>query len=127
MGSRKINNIKLIEYMSGREAADREEIIGLFGDTYEIPSYTKLAKSYVASKISQALATMRDEKGRRNVLAKRGRDGVKYINIPVCGDLEALDHIYKRILSDIAGKNASLERVQLQIDDICAPPPHGGK
>jgi len=119
MGSRKLNSTNLIAYMSGRAVVDREEIIGLFGDTYEIPAYTKLAKSYVATKISQTLAGLRDEKGRRNILAKRDRNGVKYVNIPVCGDLEVLNHIYNRIANDIAGQGESLEKVQLQIEECC--------
>ena len=126
MGRRKLNNAALLAYMEDKAEAGRAEIIELFGGTYEIPSYTKLAESYVATKISQTLAASRDEKGRRNILAKRGKDGTKYINVPLSSDFEALNHIRKRIMNDISGQQESLQKIQLQIDDICNPPPDGG-
>ncbi len=118
-------NKDLIAYMDGKAVVDKEEIIALFSDNYEIPSYDKLAKSYIASKISQAFASVRDEKGRRVILAKRGKDGIQYVNIPACIDIVALKHIKKRILRDILGQRASLEKVEFRIDVLKTGLPDG--
>ena len=108
----------LITYMSGKEAVGREEIIKLFGHAYELPPYEKLARSYIAAKISQAMAKARDGEGRRLILAKRGRGEVQYVNIPACKDTDMLEHIKRRIVRDIFGQKASLEKVDLRLEII---------
>lgn len=113
-----MSNKDLLAFVSGKEIVDRDEIIARFGDRYKIPSYEKLCKSYIASKIAQALAAARDEDGRRLVLAKRGKDGVQYVSIDVCKNLSVLIHIQNRIENDIIGQSASLEKVDSRIEAI---------
>jgi hypothetical protein len=113
-----MRNRELLEFMDGREVIDREEIIARFGNFYKIPSYEKLSKSYIAAKIARSLASARDEDGRRLVLARRGKDGIQYVNIEVCKSLPILRHIRRRIENDIIGQGASLEKVDLRIEAV---------
>jgi len=113
-----MSNKDLIAYMSDKVTVDKEEIISLFGDIYQLPSYEKLSKSYIASKISQALSRARDDEGRRLILAKRSEGITQYVNIPVCNDTGTLEHIKLRISRDIFGQRASLEKVDLQLEDV---------
>ncbi|MCL2369684.1 MAG: hypothetical protein FWC80_00410 [Firmicutes bacterium] len=113
-----MGNKDLLSYMNGRESAGRDEIIKLFGDTYKLPSYEKLANCYIAAKISQALRAARDEEGRRLILAKRGKGEIQYINIPACTDRGSLEHIKRRITRDIIGQRASLEKVDLRLETV---------
>jgi hypothetical protein len=113
-----MSNKDLLAFVGGKEVVTREEIIALFGDNYKIPSYEKLSKSYIASKIAQSLATARDEDGRRCILARRGREGVHYVNIDICKDLPVLVHIHSRIENDIIGQSASYEKVDSRIKAI---------
>jgi hypothetical protein len=93
-----------------------------FADRYRVPPYEKLARSYLAAKIAQGLASARDGDGRRLILAKRGKDGVRYVNITACRKLPVLRHIRQRIQKDIVGQGASLEKVELQIAAVTGEP-----
>ena len=114
-----MGNKDLILYMDGKSVVDREEIITRFSGRYKVPPYEKLTRSYIASKIAQALAAARDEEGRRLILARRSPVGIQYVNIGVCEDPDILVNIRKRINKDILGQKASLEKVELRIDVVC--------
>jgi hypothetical protein len=105
------NRQELLAFVGGREMIDREEIIARFGSSYRVPSYEKLSKSYIAAKIAQGFAQARDGDGRRIVLARRGKDGVQYVNIDVCKSPVPVEDIRRRIENDIIGQGASLEKV----------------
>jgi len=109
---------KVLAYMEGREIVDREEVITVFGNDYVVPSYDKLKRSYIASKISQAMAKARNDEGHRFILAKRGRGGVQYVNVPICKNSFDLWHIKKRIRKDILGHRTSLKTVSIRLGDI---------
>ncbi|MDR2634890.1 MAG: hypothetical protein LBC13_02800 [Clostridiales bacterium] len=113
-----MSNKELLKFIDGREIVGREEMIARFGDNYKVPPYEKLSKSYIASKIAQVLSKARDGDGRRLVLAKRGKDGVHYVNIDVCESLPVLLHIQNRIERDIIGQGASLEKVETRIEAL---------
>ena len=113
-----MNNKKIIAFMSGKKAVGREEMIMRFGADYSIPSYEKLIGSYIASKIAQALASARDEEGRRLFLAKLNCNKIEYVNIENCTDISSLGHIRNRIANNILGQEASLEKVDMRLKNI---------
>jgi len=113
-----MNSKKIIDFMTDKEIVSHNEIATRFGSGYEIPPYEKLVGRYISSKISQALASARDEKGRRRFLSKRNKSGTQVVNIAKCKDICSLENIVTRIRKDIAGQDDSLKKVELQLEKI---------
>lgn len=113
-----MSNKELFDFVESKGEIDREEMIARFGANYRVPSYEKLSKSYIASRIAQGLSAARDEEGRRLVLAKRGKDNTVYVNIVACKSIKTLTHIRGRIEKDINGQTASLEKVDIQLEGL---------
>ena len=99
------------------ESVDREELIGLFGDSYDVPDYDTLADRYIAGRIAQDLSRARDDDKRRVILAARDKDKIKYVYIHVCRNVELLTNIQQRTQHEIDGRTASLEKVEFQLED----------
>lgn len=60
----------------------------------------------------QLMASIRDEAGRRELLASRcGKGSIEYVVINACNDRRELNAIHSRLLKSIAGLNASAGKV----------------
>jgi len=78
------NNKKIVDFMTDKEIVSHSEIVARFGGGYEIPPYETLSQRYISSKVSQALASARDENDRRRFLSKREKAGTQVVNIANC-------------------------------------------
>lgn len=108
----------IIDYVDKQSISDKEELIAIIIDKVETPDEEELRKRYLASIVNRIVATVKDGEGRRCILAKRGADGTKYVNIKQCEDLDILKEIRRRIKKDIGGQNRSLKQVDLRITAV---------
>lgn len=108
----------IIEYVDKQSISDKEELLAIIMDKVETPEAEELRKRYLASVISRVVATVRDADGQRCILAKRGSDGTKYINLETCNDLDILKAIKNSLVKEIGGRNRSLKKVDLKITAV---------
>lgn len=108
----------IIEYVDKKSISNKEELIAIIMDKVETPEAEELRKRYLASVISRVVATVTDDEGRRCILAKRGADGTKYVNLEQCKDLSILNDIKQRLVKEIGGRKRSLKKVDLKITAV---------
>ncbi len=110
-----MQNDFIVDIVTKKDITDRDELVVLLWDKVETPSESELRRRYIATKVNHIIATIRDKDGQRGVLAKRGTDGTKYVNLQKCNDLKILDEIKKRLEREIKGRTQSLKKVQKKI------------
>lgn len=108
----------IIEYVDAKGITDKEELVALIQDKVEVPEHKDLERRYLESLISRAVATVRDEEGRRCILAKRSAADTQYINLGRCENLDILQDIKKRMEKDINGRRKSMKKVDLRITAV---------
>jgi len=113
----KESNKLIIEYVENNGLSDKEDLVALLDDV-EIPTHEELAKRYKASIVARAVATIKDDKGRRYILARRGKDDTLYANLLKCTDLTILSSIRERLIKDLKGKQRSLNSIILSINAV---------
>ena len=104
--------------MANKSAVSREELIMRFGADIKIPPYEKLIRKHITAKIGRAMASARDEYGRRRFLAKRNGGKTEFINVDKCTDVSALKDIKNRFMKDIIGREKTLDNINLQLRHI---------
>ena len=105
-------------YVEALGTVSREELMDVFGDSYDVPDRETLSGRYIAGKIAQDLSRARDKKKRRVILAVKDKDGTKYVFIPDCSDAGVLETIKTHIAHDIEGHTASLKKVKIRLRDL---------
>ena len=79
---------------------------------YHVSCDTELLQDRYRKRLGQRLmASIRDEQGQREVLARGG----EYIVLECCNDQQALKIIHRRINGQISGLNTSADKVQGRI------------
>lgn len=79
---------------------------------YNVSGDTELLQDRYRKRLGQRLmASIRDENGRREVLAH----GSEYVVVECCNDQQALKIIHRRINGQISGLNTSADKVQGRI------------
>jgi hypothetical protein len=115
-------NNEIAAYVADKEQVSRDELVGLFGDKYKVPSYETLSHRYISARIAVQLSAARDDKSRRLILAARDENGIQYVFIPSCDNPVTLKNIRERIVYDIHGQEASLEKVDARMTEIGCDP-----
>lgn len=108
----------IIDFVEGQGITDKDELIAILENKIDIPDYELLVERYIASIANRIVATVKDSRGRRCILAKRGTDGTKYVNLNKCSDLKVLKEIKSRIQKEIDGRHNSLNMVDLKITAV---------
>lgn len=72
----------------------------------------ELQRAYRLSVAQRMMADVRDEDGRREILALRAHGGTEYIVLEACHDRDKLDAIRHRLLGQIAGLEQTAEKVE---------------
>ena len=82
-------------------------------------SEEQLQQSYRRQLGQRLLAGLRDEEGRREVLAVGdGKGGTEYLVVDCCNDLEQLTKIRHRLGSQTAGLDNSMEKVKDRMERL---------
>ncbi len=99
-----------------RISADRvDRILAKHGVKRDLKA---LQRSYRLSVGQKIMAGVRDDEGKREILAVRTDKGMEYIVVDACSDQLLLARMQKGIRGDIAGRERSSQKVKRRQDTV---------